>query len=89
MKKDRRSLNSLNLARLLCLTTSVAATSVLATGTVESSRIAGGEIRITCTGNADLCDQRAARLCSIGYEVTSRKTDPANPERITLKIRCD
>ena len=89
MKKNCRSLRAPNLAKILCFATSVAATGAMATGTVESSRIAGGEIRITCTGNADLCDQRAARLCSIGYEVTSRKTDPTNPKRSTLKIRCD
>ncbi|WP_127111892.1 hypothetical protein [Shimia sediminis] len=60
----------------------------LASGTVDSRRLAGGEIRITCTGNPDLCDQRAARLCSIGYEEISRQTDPDNPARLTLSIRC-
>lgn len=60
-----------------------------AAGSVQSRRLAGGEIRITCTGNPDLCDQRAARLCSIGYEEISRTIDPENPARLTLSIRCD
>ena len=60
-----------------------------AQGSVSVTRMAGGEIQITCTGNPDLCDQRAQRLCSLGYEVTRREANPATPDQLTIRVRCD
>ena len=64
-------------------------TAALASSTVTSQRIAGGEIRITCTGDPDQCNRRAERSCPLGYEVTSRKQDANAPNTLTIKVRCD